>query len=70
MAGNGSFLRYQLENNEKILVIDDEKSVQESLRLVLSDRYRVVVASSGKEGLEFLSNDDINMVFLDIIHAR
>lgn len=52
---------------KKILVIDDEKSVQESLKIVLSDSYKVVAASSGQEGLEFLSNDDINMVFLDII---
>ncbi|MCM8765032.1 MAG: sigma-54 dependent transcriptional regulator [Candidatus Omnitrophica bacterium] len=52
---------------KKILVIDDEKSVQESLKLVLSGSYNVVVASSGKDGLEVLSSGDIDIVFLDIL---
>jgi len=52
----------------KILVVDDEKSVQESLRLVLSsDNCRVLMASSGKEGLNIITNDDIDIVFLDIL---
>lgn len=51
----------------KILVIDDEKSVQESLKIVLSDNYKVVTAFSGKDGLELLLNNEINMVFLDIL---
>ncbi len=52
---------------KKILIIDDEKSVQESLKLVLSDDYSVLVASSGKEGLAILSESDIDIIFLDII---
>ncbi len=52
---------------KKILVIDDEKSVQESLKLVLSDKYKVFTAGSGKDGLEILSNNDIDIVFLDIL---
>jgi len=52
---------------KKILVIDDEKSVQESLKLVLSDNWRVLVASSGREGLEILSNNEIDIIFLDIL---
>lgn len=51
----------------KILVIDDEKSVCESLRMVLSDRYKVITAASGKEGLDVISNNDIDIVFLDIL---
>ncbi|MCM8815934.1 MAG: sigma-54 dependent transcriptional regulator [Candidatus Omnitrophica bacterium] len=52
---------------KKILIIDDEKSVQESLTIVLADSYKVITAFSGKEGLELLLNNDINLVFLDII---
>lgn len=52
---------------KKILVVDDEKSVQESLKLVLSDNYKVVVASSGNEALSKIANNDIDIVFLDII---
>lgn len=51
----------------KILVVDDEKSVQESLKLVLADIYRVEVASSGHEALSKLADSDIDVVFLDII---
>ncbi|MCM8815028.1 MAG: sigma-54 dependent transcriptional regulator [Candidatus Omnitrophica bacterium] len=52
---------------KKILVIDDERSVQESLKLVLSDSYNVLIASSGKEALEILSGGEIDIVFLDIL---
>ncbi|MCX7705595.1 MAG: sigma-54 dependent transcriptional regulator [bacterium] len=52
---------------KRILVIDDEKSVQESLKIVLSGDYKVITAFSGKDGMELLLNDDINMVFLDIL---
>ncbi|MGC9066738.1 MAG: sigma-54-dependent transcriptional regulator [Candidatus Ratteibacteria bacterium] len=52
---------------KKILIIDDEKGVLESLKLVLSDSGRIFVASSGKEGLEILSNNEIDIVFLDIL---
>ncbi len=52
---------------KKILVVDDEKSVQHSLNLVLSDSYKVFVASSANEALKVISENEIDIVFLDII---
>lgn len=51
----------------KILVIDDEKSVQESLRILFSNKYKVFTCGSGKEGLDVISTRDIDIVFLDIL---
>lgn len=50
-----------------VLVVDDEPSVRESLRMVLKDRYEVMPAKSGDEALERLDNEHIDVVLLDII---
>lgn len=51
----------------KILIIDDEESIRFSLRGILEDEsYAVMEAESGEAGLEILSNNDIDLVFLDI----
>jgi DNA-binding response OmpR family regulator len=36
----------------RVLVIDDEEGIRESLRLLLEDDFDVSVAASGEEGLE------------------
>ncbi len=48
-----------------VLVIDDQRSVREALQLALGSDYKVVVASSGAEGLGLLS-PSIYAVVLDI----
>ncbi len=55
-------------NNDKkrVLVIDDELSPRESIRLVLKDRYSVSIATGGVEGLDFMSKNPIDLVVLDI----
>ncbi|MBG0791799.1 MAG: sigma-54-dependent Fis family transcriptional regulator [Desulfovibrionaceae bacterium] len=51
----------------RILIIDDEEGIRLSLRGILEDEgFRVVEAESGEQGLELLSTDIPNMVFLDI----
>jgi DNA-binding NtrC family response regulator len=53
--------------NENILVVDDDPDIRE----VLKDRleslgYQVLVAANGKEGLEFLEKQNLQMILLDI----
>jgi len=38
-------------DNPRVLIIDDELGVRESLRMILKDRGEAVCASSGEEGL-------------------
>ncbi len=53
--------------SKKILICDDEEGVRESLRLVLNDRYDLIITSGGEECLETLKNSkDIGLVLLDI----
>ncbi|MBC7953308.1 MAG: sigma-54-dependent Fis family transcriptional regulator [Rhodospirillaceae bacterium] len=48
-----------------ILVIDDEKQSQESLRRVLSDEFRVLTASNGDEAEAVLTNELVHAILCD-----
>jgi len=53
--------------NKRILIIDDEISIQESLAGILEDEgFDSVAASSAEEGLELLETANIDLVLLDI----
>src|SRR5687768_2632687 len=50
-----------------ILVIDDERSIQQTLTGVLEDEgYKVRTASSGEEGVERARTDSPDVILLDI----
>ncbi len=51
----------------KILVVDDELSVREAIRIILKDAYDVVLTDSAEAGLEYLKFDTVDLVFLDIL---
>ena len=52
---------------EHILIVDDEKLIQSTLRGVLEDEgYRVTSAGTGEEALARLIDDAPDLVFLDI----
>ena len=52
---------------KKILIVDDELGIRESLKLVLEDHYPLIVTESGEQALECLKNDpSIGLVLLDI----
>lgn len=55
-------------NNDKkrVLIIDDEMSPRESMRLVLKDRYEVATATGGVEGIGHLAQNPVDLVVLDI----
>ncbi len=51
----------------KILVIDDEKSIRDSLRGVLEDEgYEVREADSGESALELIKRERFDVIFLDV----
>jgi two-component system nitrogen regulation response regulator NtrX len=51
----------------KILVIDDEKSIRDSLRGVLEDEgYEVREAESGESALELVKKERFDVIFLDV----
>jgi len=52
---------------EHILIVDDERAIQTSLRGVLEDEgYRVTAVGSAEEALARLSDDAPDLIFLDI----
>jgi two-component system, NtrC family, nitrogen regulation response regulator NtrX len=55
----------------KILIIDDEKSIRNTLKEVLEyEKYEVDVAEDGPTGLEMFSNDSYDIVLCDIKMAK
>ncbi len=55
-----------MENNTKILVVDDELGPRESLRMILKDDYEVETAADGREAINFLEQLDFDLAILDI----
>jgi len=51
----------------RVLVVDDEHGVRESLRMVLKERYDVVTAASGRETLDLIDREPFDVVLLDIL---
>ncbi len=60
-----------MNQNKKILICDDEEGIRESLKLILSDTYNIILVDSGEQALEILSKaKDIGLVLLDIKMPR
>jgi DNA-binding NtrC family response regulator len=55
------------ERRRRLLVVDDEPGIRESLRVILKQDYDITLASSGKEALEQAANDPPDCVLLDIL---
>jgi two-component system nitrogen regulation response regulator NtrX len=50
-----------------ILIVDDDKSVRESLKMILEyDRYEVEFAENGEQGLQKLERSPVDVVLLDV----
>ena len=57
-----------MPKNKKILIIEDDKFLGKMLGRMLEDAgYEVLLAVSGKEGLNKLSGSDFNLILLDIM---
>jgi DNA-binding NtrC family response regulator len=51
----------------KILVVDDDPSIRETLEAVLAGQYPVLTAPDGETALSLVENEDVRIVLLDII---
>jgi len=58
--------RDALREKGRVLVIDDDVSVRESIRMVLKERYAVALAPDVDSGLHLLRMDQFDIVVLDI----
>jgi DNA-binding NtrC family response regulator len=52
---------------DKILVVDDESGVRESLRFLLKEKYKIILAENGYQAIELFKDNNIDLVILDII---
>ena len=52
---------------QTILAIDDETSVCQSYRVILSDRYNVLLASNGAQALSIIDETHVDLILLDQI---
>lgn len=51
---------------EKILILDDEKYICDSLEFALEDNYHVYTTQTVEQAMEILSSEDISIVLLDL----
>jgi DNA-binding NtrC family response regulator len=51
----------------KVLIVDDELGTRESLRMILKYDYYLIMAQSGKEALQILSEDSPSVILLDVM---
>src|SRR5258708_26173715 len=49
-----------------LLIVDDEPGPRESLRIVFKDRYQCVMATCGREGIEYARTHTVDAAILDI----
>jgi CheY-like chemotaxis protein len=52
----------------KVLVVDDEFGVAELIDAILTDEgYRVLTSANGRQGLDTLAREELDLVFLDLM---
>ena len=51
---------------ERILVVDDDEGVRDALKMTLEyEGYECLFARSGREGLDLLGSESVDLVLLD-----
>jgi len=55
-----------MNNEEKILIIDDELMPRYSIQQILKGRYTVFTATGGREGLDLMAQNPMDVVVLDL----
>jgi DNA-binding NtrC family response regulator len=54
-------------NRTTVLVVDDERGVRESFKMVLQDSFHVLVSETGKEAMDVFSKSAVDLILLDIL---
>jgi DNA-binding NtrC family response regulator len=52
---------------KRVLIVDDEPGVCESLRMTLKDAYEIAVVTGGNDALQFLDTNRTDLVLLDVL---
>jgi signal transduction histidine kinase len=55
-----------MNDRPRVLIVDDEKGVRESLRAILQSDYDVLTASSAEEAVELLGRESVDVMTLDL----
>jgi DNA-binding NtrC family response regulator len=50
-----------------ILVVDDENGIRQSFKVLFKDRHHVLVAETGKEAIDRLTENSVDLILLDIL---
>ena len=51
---------------KKVLILDDEKGIRSTLKMMLKYRYHVYEAKNGKETMEMVKNENIDLIISDV----
>ena len=54
-------------NKAIILVVDDERGVRQAFKMVLKNKYRVILAGTGEKAIDIFQKNSIDLVLLDIL---
>lgn len=55
-----------MNRKDRILVVDDDSMNLARTRIILSEKYDVILAESGAEALKLLGSQEVDLVLLDI----
>lgn len=55
---------------ERVLIVDDEESITEMLKLILESRYRVTTVNDSLSALELILTMDYDLIISDIMMPR
>ena len=55
------------KTNFTILIVDDEKEIQEFLKEELADEYKIVLASNGREAYDMIFTNNVDLVISDVM---
>ena len=55
-----------MDKKATILIVDDERGVRQSFKMVLKDDYNVLLAKTGEDALAILAKTAVDMILLDI----